>query len=148
MHKGNVLVVEDDDVIRRLLVDFVTRSSSAAVQGARDGVEALHLISTRQYTVVVLDVMMPKMSGVDLLDSLQAMLRDPSVHNLDFRPAVIVVTATAATTLPTDKLKQRFPELVHDVFRKPVDMSELGALVNRLLGESAPSPPAGARPQA
>jgi CheY-like chemotaxis protein len=136
MRNANVLVVEDDDTIRRLLVDYLKQHSDVSVEGARDGVEALHFITTRPYRVVVLDVMMPKMSGVDVLESLHAMLADPSVKTLDALPAVVVMTATGTATLPTGVLEHRFPETVRAVFRKPLDMIALAELVERLLQEA------------
>src|SRR5205085_6242638 len=78
----NVLVVEDDDTIRRLLVEYLRSHVRIQVESARDGVEALHLISTRPWRVVLLDVMMPKMSGVDLLSSVQAFRADPSLQRM------------------------------------------------------------------
>jgi CheY-like chemotaxis protein len=148
MRNGNVLVVEDDDTIRRLLVDFLALNAYVLVDSARDGVDALHLISTHHYAVVLLDMMMPKMSGIDLLHSLHAKLSDPSLDPLDSRPAVIVVTATAASALPAESLEQRFPQLVRAVFRKPADLNELAMRVSQLLGETVPPSPQGARPTA
>lgn len=136
MRDANVLVVEDDDTIRRLLVEYLKQHSYVNVEGARDGVEALHLLNTQRYRVIVLDVMMPKMSGIDLLDSVQALLSDPSVKALDATPAAVVITATAASALPSDVIEQRFPKLVRAVFRKPLDMSALAELVERLLREA------------
>src|SRR5437763_8543063 len=104
MREANVLVVEDDDTIRRLLVEYLKQHSYVNVEGARDGVEALHLLNTRHYRVLVLDVMMPKMSGIDLLDSIQALISDPSIKALESAPATVVITATAATALPSDVL--------------------------------------------
>src|SRR5947207_13823837 len=102
MHVANVLVVEDDDTIRRLLVDYLRVDDHLTVDGARDGVEALHQIAMRDYSVVVLDVMMPKMSGFDLLDSMKAMTSDPSVKSIEHLPAVVVITATPEEALPDD----------------------------------------------
>lgn len=141
MREANVLIVEDDDTIRRLLVEYLKQHSYVNVEGARDGVEALHLLSTRPYRVVVLDVMMPKMSGIDLLDSVKALASDPSLKALETpRPAAVVITATAASALPSDVLEQRFPELVRAVLRKPLDMSELAELVEKLLREAPATP--------
>jgi CheY-like chemotaxis protein len=137
MRDANVLVVEDDDTIRRLLVEYLKQHSYVSVDWARDGVEALHLINTGRYRVIVLDVMMPKMSGVDLLDSLQAMLSDSSIKALETPPAAIVITATAASALPNDVFEGRFPTLVRAVFRKPLDMTVLAELVEKLLREAA-----------
>ena len=136
MHDANVLVVEDDDTIRRLLVEYLKQHSYVSVDGARDGVEALHLINTGRYRVIVLDVMMPKMSGVDLLESLQAMLSDSSVKVLETPPAAIVITATAASALPNEVFEVRFSTLVRAVFRKPLDMTVLAELVEKLLREA------------
>ena len=138
MGDANVLVVEDDDTIRRLLVEYLKQHSYVSVDGARDGVEALHLINTGPYRVIVLDVMMPKMSGVDLLESLQAMLSDSSFKPLATPPAAIVITAAAASALPNAVFEGRFPTLVRAVFRKPLDMTVLAELVEKLLGEAAP----------
>ena len=133
MRNANVLVVDDDDMIRPLLVEYLKQHSLVAADAARDGVEALHLISTQRYRVVVLDVMMPKMTGVDLLDSLAAMLSDPSLETLEAAPAVVVVTASSAATLPSALLEQRFPSLVRAVLRKPLDMTMLAESVERWL---------------
>jgi DNA-binding response OmpR family regulator len=133
MAKSNVLVVEDDDTIRQLLVEYLREHEHVRVDAARDGVEALHLLSVEGYGVMVLDVMMPKMSGVDLLDSVQAMTSDPSLKALEAPPPVIIITSTSASVLPSEALKKRFPSLVHAVFRKPLEMDPLGACVATLL---------------
>src|SRR5882672_9503628 len=134
MSNRNVLVVEDDDAIRLLLVEALARHTAARVVAARDALEALHLLSSQPYQVIVLDVMMPKMSGVDLLDSIVAMLYDPSIHHLDSAPAVVVITAIPIITLPSDALQKRFPIFVRVVLRKPLDMNALGDCVREGLG--------------
>ena len=93
MPNSSVLVVEDDDAIRQLLSEYLQAHSHVTVESARDGVEALHQISTKSYDVVVLDIVMPKMSGVDLLDSLTALRRDPSVQSPWSLPAVLVISS-------------------------------------------------------
>ena len=128
MPSGRVLVVEDDDTIRRLLIEYLQQHVLLKVEGARDGIEALHCISQRSYSVVVLDLMMPKMSGGDFLDSLGAMMKDPSIRTLAVPPAIVVVTAAAAGDIPTDAIEGR-SRLVRAVLRKPVDIARLGALI-------------------
>jgi len=132
MPNGNVLVVEDDDTIRQLLMEYLKQHSLLTVDGARDGVEALHQISTKRYSVVVLDLMMPKMSGVDLLDSINALISDPSVKSIDRPPRVIVITAASDLEVPSSAITSR-SELVRDVLRKPVDVAGLGDAVERAL---------------
>ncbi|HEY6140068.1 MAG TPA: response regulator [Thermoanaerobaculia bacterium] len=133
MPNATVLVVEDDETIRRLLTEYLQAHSHVEVESARDGVEALHQISTRPYDVVVLDVMMPKMSGVDLLDSLATLRRDDSVQPLKSLPAVLVITSVSDGEVPDRVLKEHCPELVRGVFRKPLELGALAEEVERYL---------------
>lgn len=133
MPDGNVLVVEDDDTIRRLLMEYLQERSSLHVDGARDGVEALHQVSTRRYSVVILDLMMPYMSGIDFLSSLDALMSDPSVKCLEEPPAVIVVTSAPPEDVSADDLQHRFPSFVQGVLRKPLDFCTLATRVESLL---------------
>ena len=80
-----ILVVEDDDAIRTLLLT-VLRRRGLKIDAARNGVEALERLKLCRYSVVLLDLMMPRMSGYELLDTLA---KDAS----DIRPLVIVLTA-------------------------------------------------------
>jgi CheY-like chemotaxis protein len=131
MAESNVLVVEDDDTIRQLLMEYLRSHAYAAVDAARDGVEALHQLSTKPYTVVVLDIMMPKMSGVDLLDSLVALSHDPSVKSLDMLPAVLVMTSAPEREVPDAVLTQKFPDVVRGIFRKPLELQALAQEVEK-----------------
>jgi CheY-like chemotaxis protein len=135
MHTRNVLVVEDDDTIRHLLVEYLSQRATRCVDSARDGVEALHRVMTKRYGVIVLDMLMPRMSGTDLLDSLKAMASDPSFHGLEEIPTVIVVTSAAESDLPSAAIEQRFPALVSQVFRKPFDVTLLARSVGRVIGD-------------
>jgi len=131
MPSGHVLVVEDDDTIRRLLIEYLKQHALLTVDGARDGIEALHFISHKPYAVVILDLMMPKMSGGDFLDSLTAMMKDPSIQTLGVPPVVIVVTGAPAGDVPTDTIVQR-SALVKAVLRKPIDIAELAEMIEGL----------------
>ena len=133
MPRGNVLVVEDDDSIRRLLMEYLAQRTSLHVEGARDGVDALHQVATKRFDVVILDLMMPYMSGVDFLASLEALLSDPSVKLLEEPPAVLVVTSAPAEDVSAEELQQRFPVFIRGVLRKPVDYCALAARVESLL---------------
>jgi CheY-like chemotaxis protein len=125
MVQSNILVVEDDDSVRLLLVETLKEHAHVSVDGARDGVDALHHVTSRKYDLVVLDVMMPFMTGIDFLDSLQAMVSDPSVKGMDDLPAVLVITGVPADQMPSSVLEQRFPTMVRRVLRKPIDVDEL-----------------------
>jgi CheY-like chemotaxis protein len=129
MPRGHVLVVEDDDALRLLLIEYLKEHAHVQVDGARDGADALHRLSTSSYNVVVLDVMMPFMTGIDLLNSLQALTSDPSVRSLEQLPAVIVVTAASPEHVPSHALEERFPSMVRAVLRKPLHTEQLARCV-------------------
>lgn len=133
MPRGNVLVVEDDDTLRLLLIEYLREHSHVQVDGARDGAEALHCVSTHSYSVVVLDVMMPYMTGIDFLDSLQALISDPSVRALEQLPAIIVVTSASPEQIPSRHLEERFPSMVRAVLRKPLQTEQLERCLERWL---------------
>jgi CheY-like chemotaxis protein len=128
-----VLVVEDDESLRLLLCEFLRSRQAIEVHSARDGIEALHQISRGSYDLIVLDLIMPQMSGVDFLDSLKALTYDPSVKAVEKPPAVIVITSASDAVLPTETIARRFPQVVRGVFRKPLDIERFGACVDQQL---------------
>ena len=133
MPQGHVLVVEDDDAVRHLVVEVLKADVALQVESVRDGVDALHHVSTHQYDLVILDVMMPHMTGIDFLDSLLALTSDPSVKTLRDLPAVIVVTSASQEQIPSGKIEERFPSMVRTVLRKPLRPEQLRACVERAL---------------
>ncbi len=85
-----VLVVDDDDMIRRLL-RAVLEADEFEVVEARDGTTALRLASEAHPSVVVLDVMMPGLDGLEVL------------HRLDHsRIKVVILTARDDPRLEDD----------------------------------------------
>jgi len=80
-----ILIVDDDDAIRALLMT-VLRRRGYHVDNARHGVEAMEYLAARRYSLVILDLMMPRMNGYEVLDHLSGL---PSAT----RPLVLVLTA-------------------------------------------------------
>jgi len=124
MAPGNILVVEDDDSVRHLLIEYL-RDRASQIDGARDGADALHYIHLHHYDLILLDVMMPHMTGIDFLDSLQVLLADRTVNTLRQPPAIIVITGATAEQIPNGQLEVRSPGMIHAVLRKPLQMGQL-----------------------
>ena len=121
-----ILVVDDDDAIRALL-QTVLRRRGFHVDGARNGVDALEQLAARGYALVVLDLMMPQMSGYEVLDHL-------SRQSAATRPRVLVLTAgLEPRTFATD--------LVIGTVHKPFDIELLLDIVTGFLsaGQEPPS---------
>lgn len=133
MPRTHVLVVDDDDAVRHLLVEVLKENAELQVDSARDGVDALHHVSTQRYDLVILDVMMPHMTGIDFLDSLQALSSDPSVQSLRDLPSVVVITSATPEQIPGGEIEERFPSMVRDVLRKPLQSGQLRECIARCL---------------
>ena len=133
MPQGNVLVVDDDDSVRQLLMEYLKEHLVTHVDSARDGVDALHYVYSQSYDVIILDVMMPHMTGIDFLDSLQVLSSDRSVKTLDHPPAVIVITSASPEQIPNGRIEERSPGMIRAVLRKPLQMSQLQSCLERVL---------------
>ena len=82
---ASVLVVDDDQDGREILAKFM-RKAGLVVHTAPNGREALKILLDRTPRVVVLDVMMPEMNGVELMQVMRAYLRWSSLP-------VVILTA-------------------------------------------------------
>jgi len=70
--KKNILVVDDSALMRRIICDIINSDSNfQAKDVCRDGLEAYERLKTTTYDGVVLDVNMPRMDGLQLLERLQ-----------------------------------------------------------------------------
>lgn len=70
--KKNILVVDDSALMRRVICDIInTDNNFQATDVCRDGLEAYEKLKTTKYDGVVLDVNMPRMDGLQLLEQLQ-----------------------------------------------------------------------------
>jgi DNA-binding response OmpR family regulator len=124
-HMHSILVAEDDRGIQTLLTTILSREGFA-VDCVDDGAEALQRLEAKRYDAVLLDLMMPNLSGGDVI----RLLAD---RGHDALSRVIVITAAAmheATAV------DRLP-----VLRKPFDINELRTRVHAVARSSVRSDP-------
>lgn len=65
--KQKVLVVDDEDVLRMLLEDTLEELENVEIHTAENGAEALGKLIEETYDLVILDYMMPEMTGIEVL---------------------------------------------------------------------------------
>ncbi|WP_410514911.1 response regulator [Paenibacillus sp. BR2-3] len=65
-----VLVVDDEEVLRMLIVDTLEDLEGVEIHTADHGVEALEKLSADDYNLMILDYMMPVMTGIEVLGHL------------------------------------------------------------------------------
>jgi CheY-like chemotaxis protein len=116
-----ILVVDDDPGIRLLLVTFLRRRGFRLLE-ARDGYEALQTMRAGSADLVILDLMMPDVSGWDVLAERAA---DPSLQRIP----MIVVTATTCREVTAGLVDQD----VYAVVAKPFDLDALLTVVTTCL---------------
>lgn len=68
MHK--VLVVDDEEVLRMLITDTLEDIEELDIHTAENGEDALEKLAADSYDLVILDYMMPKMTGIEVLGQL------------------------------------------------------------------------------
>jgi two-component system response regulator ResD len=114
-----VLVVEDDDAIRALLLAALRREPFD-VHAAVNGAEAIELVRASEYAVILLDLMMPALNGVEFLQLFHEMAPES-------RTVIFVMTAFDDTMV-----RHVAPNLVHGIVRKPFDVPQLVAMVREV----------------
>lgn len=114
---AHILVCDDDEPVRTFLVR-VFRRAGFAVDSARHGAEAIDLIDQNEYSVLLLDLMMPRMNGYDVVAALRDRAR---------RPVVLVLTAISRPAV-----RDLDPEVVQAILKKPFDLEMLMLVVNGL----------------
>ena len=118
-----VLVVDDDQFIRKLVATTLEDVSEFDLHEASDGIEALEVAQGTQPAIVFLDVDMPRMDGIDACRRMRA---DPQMSR------ATIVMLTAAHGDQTERLAE---EAGADLFlTKPFSPLELLRLVDQLGG--------------
>lgn len=119
MKPVSVLVVDDEEVIRNLVTQALV-VEGYDVETAEDGPPALAWLGRRSFDILLTDLRMPQIDGLDLIR--EAARRDPTM-------AAVIMTAYAAL----ETARAGITEGVYDYLVKPFSVSELQATIRRTL---------------
>lgn len=128
---GRHFLIVEDNPINRELVSTLLTGKGAQITHAANGREAVELARTHRYDLIIMDVHMPEMSG---LEATQQIRNDelPGQHT-----PIVALTADAAP----QQREQIFMAGMDDCMTKPFNETRLCSLIGRLLDEwSSPSP--------
>ena len=127
--KISVLIADDNKEFCNILNDYLANQRDIIVTGiAKDGIEAIKLISEHKPDLIVLDIIMPHLDGLGVLEKLNAMDLDP-------KPRIIVLSAVGQ-----DKITQRAITLGADYYViKPFDMDVLTKRIRQLFNNTISS---------
>jgi response regulator RpfG family c-di-GMP phosphodiesterase len=102
-----ILVVDDYPPTRQLIIDALNQAGYYAISEAENGMEALDKCSEQHFELVISDVMMPGMGGMELLNRLRDVSADTSIIIITAHPAV-ELAVTAMKKGAVDFLKKPF----------------------------------------
>jgi two-component system response regulator HydG len=118
-NRNTVLVVDDDDAHRTMLYTLIS-GWGYEVTEADDGATAIAKVKEQSYDLVLMDVRMVKVSGLEALEQIKS-----------YNPAIPVIIMTAYSSVDTavDALKQG----AHDYLTKPLDFDKLKITIPRAM---------------
>lgn len=121
-----VLVVDDDDSVREML-EFIVKKEGYRVETAVDGEDGIAKAEALSPDLIILDLMLPRYGGFELLRRLQA--------GAQSRIPIVVVTGRYTDRATADLIRQE--SNVVEFLEKPVKTAVLGAAINRIIGKRA-----------
>ena len=108
----HILLCDDDALLRAVVSDLLIELGHT-VETANDGIQALALLKEKTFDVAVLDFLMPKKNGLEVLKEL---------HTWPKRPRVVLLSAILPKTLPA--LKDAAPDAVLEKPVKPKTLAK------------------------
>lgn len=114
-----ILIVEDDNTIRVTVGNFLARQGFD-VEVAEDGQQALAMLKERTFSLILLDLRLPDMNGLDIL---------ARIKESDDQPLVVIMTAYPEVRTAVAALKAG----AYDYINKPFDLEDLQELIRRAI---------------
>jgi two-component system alkaline phosphatase synthesis response regulator PhoP len=124
--RWTVLVVDDNQQNLELLLAYLEDMPEITLQQARNGIEALDQIARQKPDLILLDIMMPKLSGFELCKQLKS--------NPQTRDIVVVMVTALNETADIERAAECGTD---DYIAKPFDRSALVNLVRTMLQAKA-----------
>ena len=115
--KIRVLVVDDDSLLRKLVTEQLSRSDFGAASAA-SAREALDVLRESDFDVVLLDIMMPDMSGLEALRE---------IRKLEDCPEVVMLTADTSLSTGIEAMRHG----AYDYLTKPATLDEMEAVLRK-----------------
>lgn len=122
MNERKVLIVDDSETIRQQVASALERAGFGVVE-ATDGIDGLERASQNELCMVILDVNMPRLNGLEMLERLKS---DPRHAKL---PVLMLTTEVQQSMIERAKKAGARGWMI-----KPVKMDQLVSTVNKLTG--------------
>lgn len=116
---GYILIADDDIALRENLLDILSQYGYR-VAAVSDGPSAIREAETNAYDILLLDLKMPELNGLEVYRKIKAI-----------RPSVITILMTGYAEELEDLVEQAMHENAYTILPKPIDMNRLLQLLNR-----------------
>lgn len=110
--KNKILIVDDDESVNDFLMKFLQRKGYPAVQSVNTGKDALELIKKEDIKLVLLDIKLPDMNGIEILSKIKEVKKDVDV---------VMITGFPEEETAKEALKLG----AYDYIMKPFDLAYL-----------------------
>ncbi len=121
MQKPHVLVIEDEELVRKVL-EFRLRKEGYEVLLAKDGAEALNLIENQKFDLILVDIMLPYVGGLEITHKIKS---NPQTRETP----VIVLSANGLENV----ILEAFALGADDFIPKPFNLPELTIRIKKHL---------------
>lgn len=119
MNAGRILVVDDEEIMRESLTDWL-KEDGYEVVAVEDGIKGLEQAKSGQWNVMLVDLKMPKMDGLQVLKE---------IKRLQLDIPVIIITAYATVDTAVAAIK----EGAYDYIVKPFHPEEVGLIIKKII---------------
>lgn len=111
----SILIVDDNKDITGLF-KTILESSGHKCTAVNDGKEGLKMLHAKSFDLTLLDLAMPGMSGIDVLDAVK---NDPNLKS----SKILVITASSPTDSEMERIRNEYSIL--DIIKKPINKTKL-----------------------
>ena len=123
MTRTKILIVDDELIMRESLAGWLERDGYV-IETAASGEEGLERLKETRFDILLVDIKMDGMSGLDVLEKVKS--TDPDV-------AVVMITAYGSISTAIDAMKKG----AYEYLLKPFDPNELGVLIEKIIETQA-----------
>lgn len=124
-HKKSVLIIDDEDEIKSLMSNYLVKSQveENKIVLASDGKEALSKIQNQDFGLIIVDVLMPKMNGLQLIKEIKMRAKYKDI------PVIII-----SGTLEAENVKTAISLGINNIIVKPFTYNIFIEKIGRALG--------------
>lgn len=120
-----ILIVEDNPMNMELIMDLLELYGHNITK-AEDGIKALERLAEKKFDLILLDMQLPKMDGLEVLDRIKK------------NPATVDIPVIAVTAHAMKGSEEHFIEMgCVDYVSKPIDIHKFRALISKYLDEDS-----------